>query len=219
MTTATSAQAEALRAAARTETEATKEDLKAFAPLIRSRAYQWASGARVDTGNVDKVLKAIFGPLPDEPPSFEIPENVRNYIVDVTVRQIRENGWCGEAEEALAEVLDWAPEDEIFRDSDGYDCDGYNEDGFDRDGFDQGGWSKDGFDRDGFDRAGRDRDGFNHAGVNRDGLTRAEAAAKKADAEMAAKAANRRLAQEMIDGWTPEFRAYVAGILGNTPAV
>ena len=109
-------------------------------------------------------------------------------IIDAAVRASREQGWCGEFENAMRVIFPDGPPDggREFTDSDGVSCrgydrdgfrNGYDRDGFDRDGFTGAGYNREGRDRDGRDRYGRDRDGidrdgYDAAGFNRDGVSR-----------------------------------------------
>lgn len=171
----------------------TKEALAAVQDHVTHRAYRWAQEEEIDQQAVGLVLTAIFGEQREVPAPVEIPEDVRNYIIDVTVRMTRKEGWCETAEEGLAIVLGWEPpNDDGFRDSDGFDCDGYDKDGY-------------------------DVRGFNEYGLNREGLNEVEAALRETATKEAAEAANRRLAHDMINGWTPEFRAWMARFLAEIP--
>lgn len=142
------------------------------------------------------------------------PVQIRAILEDRVVRAVREAGHCREADGVMKKAFqaleargkssrdrgDWRDSDgtncwgDTWRDSEGYDRNGYGTNGRDREGYDREGYDARGFNREGLDREGLtatdparfrynvdgyDAEGFNRSGVNRKGQTKQQAELSK----------------------------------------
>lgn len=153
----------------------TPEELERVRPWIVETIREWDGGNY--EGQVDEVLELVFGPLKlmTPKPSREDFDKVSPWIIDTVIQWARNADICSNnyVTHALAEVFPKPPDG--FRDSNGFNCNGYGRDGFNVDGYDKDGFDRDGFDEDGFDVHEYSRDGFHrYRKTNHQGLTREE---------------------------------------------
>ena len=122
-------------------------------------------------GEVTPVV-ANDGPAADAVKAAEVAVAMR--IIDQAIRSARNQGWCTEFDNLMAQTFPDGPPDgsKEFVDSDGWSCRGFDRDGYNRDGLDSDGRDRDGRNARGYDRDGYDRDGYTVHGYDRDGWNR-----------------------------------------------
>jgi hypothetical protein len=137
----------------------------------------------------------IFGPGEDDDVE-QLLLSVKDYVVETAIAWSRDRGYCEAVNNALIALYGPSEDDDngLYRDADGYDCEGFGRDGYNDEGLDS-----DDRDRDGFDPAG-----YNH--VTRQTREQWETWVRQEFAEL-------------VDGMTPARRALLVEQLRRTSAL
>ncbi len=100
----------------------TKAQLDLVRDRIERETREWGQRKGYYAGNVDAVLREVFGSPKPEPTATDLAA-VRAHVADVAILYCRDQGWCSEVEAGLTNVFG-TPEDG-WRDGEGYTCEGF----------------------------------------------------------------------------------------------
>lgn len=102
----------------------TKAQLDLVRDRIERETRTWGQRKGYYAGNVDAVLREVFGSPKPEPTDADLAA-VRAYVADVAILYCRDQGWCSEVEAGLTNVF--GTQENGWRDGEGYTCEGFND--------------------------------------------------------------------------------------------